>query len=142
MSTKSLLIIGTMDKKEPGRAGQRSRFLLKSQLFLYLILGGCLLLGFSSVAVSAPPLQATKVLSDKMDSDLKFSQSRVALVLVVDENGAIQAHRGAKTKAPVLSKFPLHAADITNMTGITVFATSNPKTCWTTTSGDLYCVEW
>lgn len=66
-----------------------------------------------------------------------------AVVFSIDKKGAVQSYKinGNGTYLPSPS-FPLRAGNITSIETITIFETSNPKTCWLTTSGATRCISW
>ncbi len=82
-----------------------------------------------------------KQLSPEAAKELRFSDSKLAVVFVVDKDGNIQAYTPNIDNTTNKRDFPLPAGDIVHMSTITTFQTSNPKTCWTM-HGTLFCVSW
>ena len=84
--------------------------------------------------------ETVKVLSPKVEEELTFSDSELAVVFAVDKKGRLQAFTTEGNKvAP--KDLPLRAGNIDQMDTITTFKTSNPKSCWLS-HGSLVCVEW
>jgi hypothetical protein len=80
----------------------------------------------------------TKELMSRMNEGL-------AVVFAVDTDGNVhtlvpEAMQGERSLCNF--SFPLATGDLMNLRGVSVFKTSNPKTCWITTTGEYKCVEW
>ena len=83
----------------------------------------------------------SKEISKETAEKIKVNGELPAVVFSVDKKGQIQSYRVKGCKASECN-FPLPAGDIKSMETITLFETSNPKTCWINSSGQLECIEW
>jgi len=101
-----------------------------------------ILVTFSQMLSAEPGAQRpTKEISKIVAGQIKVDGQLPAVVFSVDKKGGVQAFRVKGTTSKPF-KFPLPAGTIQSMQTITIFETSNPKTCWTNTLGDLQCIEW
>lgn len=79
-------------------------------------------------------------LTPQAANDLRFSDSKLAVVFAVDKEGKVQAFARSGSKFKPLA-FPLHAENIIRMDTVTTFRTSNPTTCWLMGGSNL-CISW
>lgn len=86
--------------------------------------------------------QATEEIAKQSGSD----PSSLAMVIAVGKDGKIKTfipERVYKQRTLLCDfKYPLKADRIKNMDTINTIATENPKTCWTTSTGDQKCLVW
>lgn len=97
-------------------------------------------------AKKSPITTLGKEATQEIAKDLGKDKRDLAVVYAVDRNGKVTAYIPATlaNKEAKLCDFklPIHAGDLTSLTNLTIFSTSNTKTCWTTGSGDEKCIEY
>lgn len=92
--------------------------------------------------IPGPPSDnPTKKISKGTAEKLMIGKNQPAVVFSIDRSGGMQAYIVEGTKSETL-QFPLPAGTITSMQTITTFETTNPKKCWTDSTGALRCVIW
>lgn len=87
--------------------------------------------------------RATKGISQATAAKLMVNGKLPAVVFSIDKKGEIQSYKvdGKGTLLPSPPS-PLPAGSISSIKTITIFETTNPKTCWLTTSGATRCISW
>jgi len=120
-----------------------SEKLISGILIIISFLGGLYadkFLNKMDVGTPGQPVSA-KTIGPKVQDALSHNNQKPAVAFSITRNGSIQAFvpKGANVIKP---KFPLHADNILNINTITIYSTSNPKTCWKNSLGRDECVTW
>lgn len=106
-----------------------------------LLFSGCSTLHAGKPKQDSTNNRPIKEISPTTAAKLMIDGKLPAVVFSVNRQGELQSYKikGAKSTA---FNFPLSAGKIKSVETITIFETTNPKTCWLGLSGARECIIW